>query len=51
MVDNYKNNGSIQNYIDSYVNNLNLVCKEELLNSDNDSIKEIKNRKKLLDEN
>lgn len=50
MVDNYKNNGGIQNYIDNYVNNPNLICKEELLSNAKDSIQELKNRKKLLDE-
>ena len=48
MIENYKNNDSIENYIDNYVNNPNLISKEELLNNANNSINELKRRTQKL---
>jgi len=49
MIDNFKNNGSIENYITNYVNNINLISKEELLNNAKNSINELKNRTKIVE--
>jgi hypothetical protein len=51
MIDNFKNNDSIQNYIDNYVNNPNLISKEELLNKANKSINTLKDRVQILKDN
>ena len=44
MIDNYLNNASIDNYIEKYVNNKDLISKEKLLNMANDSINILKNK-------
>jgi hypothetical protein len=44
MIDNFKNNGTVENYITNYVNNINLISEEKLLENANNSIKELKNR-------
>jgi len=48
MIQNFKNDGSIENYIENYVNNSNLISKEELLSYANNSINELKNRTQKL---
>ena len=48
MINNYKNNDSIDNYIKNYVNNIDLISKEILLKKANDSIRELKIRTKKL---
>lgn len=44
MIDNYKNNGSIDDYINNYVNNHQLISKESLLERANNSLNELKQR-------
>jgi hypothetical protein len=44
MIDNYKRGDTIQNYIDNYVNNPNLISEKSLLELATESINELKKR-------
>lgn len=48
MIENYKNNNSVESYIDNYVNNINLISSEKLLDNANNSINELKIRTKKI---
>ena len=44
MIDNYKNNGSVDDYITNFVNNQKLISKESLLERVHNSLNELKQR-------
>jgi hypothetical protein len=48
MIDNFKNNGSIENYITNYVNNIELIGSEKLLEKATNSINELTKRTNTL---
>lgn len=50
MIDNYNNNGSIDDYINNYVNNHNLITKESLLERAHNNFNELKRRDQSMKE-